>query len=46
MLYVPDLGINLVLVSTLMKQDALVEYLANFVVVQDLSFGYILASGQ
>ena len=45
-LYVPDLGFNLLSVSSLTKQGASVEFLADSVIVRDLSTGSTLASGQ
>lgn len=43
--YVPNLGVKLLFVSSLTKQGTFVKFSADFVIVQDLSFVSILASG-
>ena len=45
-LYVPDLGFNLLSVSSLMKQGAFAEFTADHVTIRDLASGSTLASGQ
>ena len=45
-LYVPDLGFNLLSVSSLTKQGASVEFLADRVTIRDYASGTSLASGQ
>lgn len=45
MLYVPDLGFNLLSVSSLTKQGAFVEFTADRVSIRDIASGSTLASG-